>query len=719
MDLDLQTSIELLGLSNRTTNALKRNNVLCLKDLVVLSNMDLLMMRGLGVNSVVEINEFLAEYGGVSEKKKCEQYSFGDYWRKAQSDDRNLEVLVSYYNGGNDITLQDVGEKYGVTRERIRQLIKKGTERIYKAYINGLIDKDIVDRIEEYANKRTEIHLVNTSDSYFSCVGISYLMTAIAPKKYKIYKSAKINGQWFVKNGDNVNSIINILYDELRYRPEPLAISDVEKIYSISEDMLLSIKDVIEKDGYVTLKSNKRAAGTDKNTIVEEFIESLNRPASVSEIAIGTGFSESQVRGVISKKNEFKNVGRSIYDLDYQRYDDATIDELVEKIMIAEDRALTIDNIYDSICNYRNISKEELAYELIESSRTYRSGDYYLLNGWDESKIETNVRNVYDLQLRDVVFEIINETDEVYDCDKVSERIKKYGDAVSQNTHSIKMTLATLARDGMIRRVGTKTSGCYVRIDGMQVSKPNDDEQVKNKNDVSFMKKLSSFVNAHIGSFIEIRYKTDRVKSDKRWRVINVRGQDAIYLYTNDLNNYGYRVKYCKDKIVDYREHYSQLEYDIDDEDFMSPDTEINALPLFNDITRQLFVNKEYTNDDIVNIFRVSSQGGMRKSNTTNSLVLIARHRPDNPYDDKWNGDHFEYTGMGMIGDQSVDFAQNKTLTNSRTNGVTVYLFESFKEKSYIYKGIVELDGEPYFERQKDANGNMRRVVKFSLKLAS
>lgn len=131
----------------------------------------------------------------------------------------------------------------------------------------------------------------------------------------------------------------------------------------------------------------------------------------------------------------------------------------------------------------------------------------------------------------------------------------------------------------------------------------------------------------------------------------------------------------------------------------------------------ELVKGQSYENADLQRIFLVSGQSGMRKSNRANCLVLISKHNSGNPYDDKWNGDHFEYTGMGMNGDQSVDYMQNKTLAESNTNGVTVYLFESFANNDYIYRGIVKLDGEPYYEVQEDDAGKKRKVVKFSLKL--
>jgi len=125
------------------------------------------------------------------------------------------------------------------------------------------------------------------------------------------------------------------------------------------------------------------------------------------------------------------------------------------------------------------------------------------------------------------------------------------------------------------------------------------------------------------------------------------------------------------------------------------------------------------TNEDITNIFGCSGQGGMRRSHKTNTLVLISNHdKLNNPYNDRWIGNIFHYTGMGMEGDQSLDFNQNKTLSNSRSEiDLGVFLFEVFESKKYTYVGEVELVDKPYQEKQKDLEGRDRRVWVFPLKL--
>ncbi|WP_461225996.1 hypothetical protein [Lacticaseibacillus suihuaensis] len=134
-----------------------------------------------------------------------------------------------------------------------------------------------------------------------------------------------------------------------------------------------------------------------------------------------------------------------------------------------------------------------------------------------------------------------------------------------------------------------------------------------------------------------------------------------------------------------------------------------------------LVVGEVYPNATITATFQVSSQAGMRRSKKTNSLVLIAKHdgEPErNPYQDGWDEEgRFLYTGMGRIGDQSLTYAQNRTLAESATNGVRVYLFESLTRGQYTYRGRVVLAGEPFAVQEHDAEGRPRRVYRFPLRV--
>jgi len=121
-------------------------------------------------------------------------------------------------------------------------------------------------------------------------------------------------------------------------------------------------------------------------------------------------------------------------------------------------------------------------------------------------------------------------------------------------------------------------------------------------------------------------------------------------------------------------------------------------------------------NEELCNIFSCSTQGGMRRSHTTNTLVIVSNHIKS-IYDDRWLGDTFYYTGMGTKGDQRLDFAQNKTLSESNNNGISLHLFEVFVEKEYSYIGKTELSAKPYFEKQFGEDGLIRDACVFPLRL--
>ncbi|MFW6026910.1 MAG: HNH endonuclease [Candidatus Woesearchaeota archaeon] len=121
------------------------------------------------------------------------------------------------------------------------------------------------------------------------------------------------------------------------------------------------------------------------------------------------------------------------------------------------------------------------------------------------------------------------------------------------------------------------------------------------------------------------------------------------------------------------------------------------------------------TNDRLMDIFKCGMMRGMRKSNKTNSLVLVSD--PNKLYNDRWENDIFHYTGEGLKGDQKLNSGQNKTLANSNDNDVKVYLFEKFNPNEYTYVDQVELSDDPYQEKQYDEDNNLRNVWVFPLKL--
>lgn len=128
-----------------------------------------------------------------------------------------------------------------------------------------------------------------------------------------------------------------------------------------------------------------------------------------------------------------------------------------------------------------------------------------------------------------------------------------------------------------------------------------------------------------------------------------------------------------------------------------------------------LEIGQVINNQTLCQIFQCSPQGGMRKSNTTNTLVIIANY-VKGIYHDKWIGGVLHYTGMGLNGDQDIDYMQNYTLNHASSLGVDVFLFEVMEDREYTYCGRVEVVDTPYTEVQPDKDGKERNVWMFPVR---
>lgn len=133
------------------------------------------------------------------------------------------------------------------------------------------------------------------------------------------------------------------------------------------------------------------------------------------------------------------------------------------------------------------------------------------------------------------------------------------------------------------------------------------------------------------------------------------------------------------------------------------------------DFNPGLSIGEILKNADIVDIFKCGNMGGMRRSNKTNTLVIVSDYTKGT-YQDKWIGGVLHYTGMGKKGDQDINWSQNATLASCGHNGIGVHLFEVIDPGEYIYCGKVELVDKPYTEIQADADGIARKVWMFPIR---
>ena len=126
-------------------------------------------------------------------------------------------------------------------------------------------------------------------------------------------------------------------------------------------------------------------------------------------------------------------------------------------------------------------------------------------------------------------------------------------------------------------------------------------------------------------------------------------------------------------------------------------------------------LGKVYKRDDLISAFGGSFMRGINPCNKTHTIVITSVHTGNRIYDDKlFDGRIMHYTGEGQVGDQTMT-GGNKAILTAKERNVPIYLFVRFKRQEYTFFGEVILVDEPYFENEKDVNGNMRKVIKFPM----
>ena len=105
-----------------------------------------------------------------------------------------------------------------------------------------------------------------------------------------------------------------------------------------------------------------------------------------------------------------------------------------------------------------------------------------------------------------------------------------------------------------------------------------------------------------------------------------------------------------------------------------------------------LKTNEVVTPSQLADLFQVKTLKNSRFIKETNTLVLISDYtKGEHP--NKWIGDTLHLTG-----NQKITGSTYSKLADSRTNGVTIHLFQVMNPKEYTYSGLVKLAGDPYTE---------------------
>lgn len=131
-----------------------------------------------------------------------------------------------------------------------------------------------------------------------------------------------------------------------------------------------------------------------------------------------------------------------------------------------------------------------------------------------------------------------------------------------------------------------------------------------------------------------------------------------------------------------------------------------------------LSIGEIFTRDELMQLFKISGQKGIMKTNTLDCLVLTTSEDNEIYGDSGIENGTILYTGEGQTGDQILK-GNNKSIIESNSTNTPMYLFSKDKNRKYIFEGHVVLYDTPYQVKENDINGNERLVWKFPLQVVN
>ena len=316
---------------------------------------------------------------------------------------RSLEVAISGFSGrskaviwsrygldGSGVkTLQEIGEKFGITRERVRQIIREVCKKIKSKSSdvvffearkkilftlnenNGIIEKDkfleILSGKNEKEKGAVRFFLECLDDIDESEIkNITKRVCFISGFDFNLWKGIKneaieiLGGK---KAPTNETELIEML---LKNSKKSI---DKNKILSYLEVSKEVKKNIFGKWGLVNCREISPKGTRDKAYLV---LKEMKKPLHFRDIANEIdrkGLSKRKthpqtVHNELIKDSKFVLIGRGIYALSEWGYKKGTVRDVLEDILVKNSKAMSKEDIIKEVLNVRQVKKSTIIINL-------------------------------------------------------------------------------------------------------------------------------------------------------------------------------------------------------------------------------------------------------------------------------------------------------------------------------------------------------------------
>lgn len=306
--------------------------------------------------------------------------------------ERTRDVLVRRFGleTGKRETLESIGNSYGITRERVRQIESDGLSKISrKAEKDHKVFQYFASFLKNEGGLKKEDILLSElgNQNYGSHV---FFLLNLRPNDFKRVPETKdIHCLWTIDSQslDSAKNVIKDLYKKFETIKKALNLKECNASFALKPNILLSylqISKLIDKgsEGKFGLRDwaeiNPRGV-KDKAFLV---FKRENKPLHFSNVAnlIGEGALIQTVHNELIRDPRFVLIGRGIYALADWGYESGTVKDVISHVLKGAEAPLSKSEILEKVLEKRFVKENTVLLNLSNKEHFLRNpqGKYLL-----------------------------------------------------------------------------------------------------------------------------------------------------------------------------------------------------------------------------------------------------------------------------------------------------------------------------------------------------
>jgi len=319
--------------------------------------------------------------------------------------DKEKEIIVKRFSLNNKPrqTLEKIGQKFAVTRERIRQIEENALRKLRRTIDNTRLENVTTlakQILKEFDGLMTEDNLISKLISYTNGNDIDWHIIRLALSidediiPIKLKKSNELRSAWRLDNVSDknikivINAVIKVLKKEKDVLDIKAIIERVKKILPINasnkfikSSMTVSkmLKLTDKGWGLMTWRHVNPRSIRDKAFIIMKKIGKPLHFVEISNRIAEAGFDHKivtvqAVHNELIRDEKFVLIGRGLYALREWGYNDGTVSDVIEDILNRSKKPLPKTKIIEEVLKLRQVKQGTISLNLQKNPKFVRVG---------------------------------------------------------------------------------------------------------------------------------------------------------------------------------------------------------------------------------------------------------------------------------------------------------------------------------------------------------